>query len=146
VGCANRFLAFAVLRRAANVRRSTQANELVRFERCALSSIGVAIRGHPNLRQINGYKNVMQHFAPDLNCSILLLRNRLLSKLQPAWRTSVIDPKKTVLFLICVLVLSNVDLAAETKPEIKKQAFGKTSEQEPVEIYTLTNANGAEAR
>ncbi|HJZ66944.1 MAG TPA: aldose epimerase family protein [Blastocatellia bacterium] len=32
------------------------------------------------------------------------------------------------------------------KPGIKKQAFGKTAKQESVELYTLTNVNGMEAR
>jgi aldose 1-epimerase len=31
-------------------------------------------------------------------------------------------------------------------PEIKKQAFGMTASREAVELYTLTNANGMEAR
>lgn len=31
-----------------------------------------------------------------------------------------------------------------TKPEIKKQPFGKTADQQAVDLYTLTNANGAE--
>jgi aldose 1-epimerase len=58
----------------------------------------------------------------------------------------VIDPKKTLLVLLCIMAFSNSDLIATTKPEVKKQDFGRTTEQEPVEIYTLTNANGAEAR
>jgi aldose 1-epimerase len=33
-----------------------------------------------------------------------------------------------------------------TTPEIKKQPFGKTAGQEAVDLYTLTNANGVEAR
>lgn len=32
------------------------------------------------------------------------------------------------------------------RPEIKKQTFGMTASQEPVYLYTLTNANGLEAR
>ena len=32
------------------------------------------------------------------------------------------------------------------KPDIKKEPFGKTASQEPVDIYTLTNAKGAEVR
>jgi aldose 1-epimerase len=33
-----------------------------------------------------------------------------------------------------------------SKPEIEKQAFGMTADQTAVDIYTLTNANGLEAR
>ena len=36
--------------------------------------------------------------------------------------------------------------AAMARHEIKKQAFGMTDSGEPVELYTLTNANGMEAR
>ncbi|HLF84055.1 MAG TPA: galactose-1-epimerase, partial [Blastocatellia bacterium] len=32
------------------------------------------------------------------------------------------------------------------RPQIKKQPFGMTASGEPVEIYTLTNGNGLEAR
>lgn len=35
---------------------------------------------------------------------------------------------------------------AMVKPAIKKQAFGITASGEPVELYTLTNVNGLEAR
>jgi len=35
---------------------------------------------------------------------------------------------------------------AMVRPEIKKQAFGMTASRESVELYTLTNANGMEAR
>lgn len=37
-------------------------------------------------------------------------------------------------------------MKAEAKPQIQKQDFGKTADQEPVELYTLTNAKGAEAK
>jgi aldose 1-epimerase len=37
-------------------------------------------------------------------------------------------------------------LSAETKPQIHKEAFGKTYNQTPIDIYTLTNAHGVEAR
>jgi len=37
-------------------------------------------------------------------------------------------------------------LTAETKPNIHKQAFGKTATQALVDLYTLTNSQGLEAR
>jgi aldose 1-epimerase len=40
----------------------------------------------------------------------------------------------------------NASMNAEAKPQITKQAFGKTAEQESVELYTLTNAKGVEAK
>ena len=48
----------------------------------------------------------------------------------------------------CLLFLLVLNASAKTmiKPEIKKQAFGKTADQQAVDIYTLTNANGVEAR
>jgi aldose 1-epimerase len=57
--------------------------------------------------------------------------------------------RKRVLMLICSLLtalLWSVNMNATAKPEIKKQAFGTTANQEPVELYTLTNANGMETR
>ena len=56
-------------------------------------------------------------------------------------------------FLLLGLILSaglsslwDSDMKAAAKPQIKKQAFGKTADQKTVDIYTLTNANGVEAR
>jgi aldose 1-epimerase len=40
----------------------------------------------------------------------------------------------------------NSSMTAEARPQIKKEAFGKTVEQEPVELYTLTNRQGAEVK
>jgi aldose 1-epimerase len=40
----------------------------------------------------------------------------------------------------------NAGLTAETKPHIRKQAFGRTANQTAVDLYTLTNAHGVEAR
>src|SRR5262249_56779517 len=91
-------------------------------------------------------ENPHSHFASEANCSILVLQNLQQKKTASLEDLLVIDPKKTLLFLICILALSIPDLIAKTKPEIKKQDFGRTTEQEPVEIYTLTNASGAEAR
>ena len=50
-----------------------------------------------------------------------------------------------ILFLIPIfgfLLAANINAMA--KPEIKKQPFGKTADQEAVDLYTLTNANGVE--
>jgi aldose 1-epimerase len=44
------------------------------------------------------------------------------------------------------LSLLNAGLTAETKPHIRKQAFGRTANQTVVDLYTLTNAHGVEAR
>src|SRR5262249_22952105 len=57
--------------------------------------------------------------------------------------------RKRVLMLICILLsalLWSVNTSAMAKPGIKKQGFGKTAKQESVELYTLTNVNGMEAR
>src|SRR5260370_24396442 len=40
----------------------------------------------------------------------------------------------------------NSNMSAETKQQIRREPFGKTGDQQPVELYTLTNANGVEAR
>src|SRR6266571_1318075 len=56
---------------------------------------------------------------------------------------------KKVLILVCSLLsalLLSVNMSAMVKPQIKKGAFGKTTNQDQVELYTLTNANGMEAR
>src|SRR5262249_15031964 len=37
-------------------------------------------------------------------------------------------------------------LTAETKVHTRKEAFGKTADQSAVDLYTLTNAHGIEAR
>jgi aldose 1-epimerase len=50
-----------------------------------------------------------------------------------------------IFFLISVfgfLLAANIN--AMTKSEIKKQPFGKTADQEAIDLYTLTNANGVE--
>jgi len=53
---------------------------------------------------------------------------------------------------IVALVLSVVSgpmlggMLSEAKTRIQKQAFGKTADGTAVELYTLTNANGVEAK
>ena len=55
-------------------------------------------------------------------------------------------------FLVIVLAVLGIMLwtpktkNAMVKPKIKKQTFGMTANGEPVELYTLTNTNGVEAR
>jgi aldose 1-epimerase len=57
---------------------------------------------------------------------------------------------KLVFVAIIVVLLSVVwgpaTTTAMVRPEIRKQAFGMTERQEAVELYTLTNASGMEAR
>ncbi len=47
-----------------------------------------------------------------------------------------------------IAVLLNLILAMNSfaKPQVSKGAFGKTSDGKPVEIYTLTNSRGSEAK
>lgn len=49
------------------------------------------------------------------------------------------------LTLLSVLILRH-NIIAMVRPEIRKQPFGMTANQEPVDLYTLTNVNGLEAR
>ena len=49
-------------------------------------------------------------------------------------------------FAYLATFVCNVEINAMSKPGITKQTFGKTTDQEVVDIYTLTNAIGAEAR
>ena len=49
------------------------------------------------------------------------------------------------LALLAILFL-RLNVFAMARPEIKKQAFGVTANREAVELYTLTNASGMEAR
>ena len=51
-----------------------------------------------------------------------------------------------VLAHLSIMLWPPATTAAMARHEIKKQAFGMTDSGEPVEIYTLTNANGMEAR
>lgn len=51
-----------------------------------------------------------------------------------------------VLALLSIMLWIPETISAMVRPQIKKQPFGMTASGEPVEIYTLTNANGLEAR
>jgi aldose 1-epimerase len=51
---------------------------------------------------------------------------------------------KSLLAISFCLLLTSV--RGETKSNMQKQAFGKTEEGQSVELYTLTNGNGIEAR
>ncbi len=55
-------------------------------------------------------------------------------------------PYPAIALALLSLLLWRQDSTAMVKPEIKKQAFGMTQNHEAVELYTLTNANGLEAR
>jgi aldose 1-epimerase len=57
--------------------------------------------------------------------------------------------KTAKLFLkltIGIVFFGSIFMKAEAKPSIKKDSFGKTSDGKAVEIYTLKNSKGAEAR
>jgi aldose 1-epimerase len=45
-----------------------------------------------------------------------------------------------------LLPFFNVVVNAADEPQIRKQPFGKTADQRPVDLYTLSNAHGLEAR
>ena len=51
-----------------------------------------------------------------------------------------------ILLVLLALALSMPDAGAMVKSEITRQSFGMTADGEPVELYTLTNINGIEAR
>lgn len=51
-----------------------------------------------------------------------------------------------LLSAFAVVLLFGMTLNVEAKPTVKKNSFGKTSDGKAVEIYTLTNSKGAEAR
>jgi aldose 1-epimerase len=51
--------------------------------------------------------------------------------------------------IVSLLILAVVNLitsSAMVKPDLKKEAFGVNSDNVPVELYTLTNSHGMEAR
>ncbi|MGA9769246.1 MAG: aldose epimerase family protein [Blastocatellia bacterium] len=53
---------------------------------------------------------------------------------------------KIFLLISITGILLAADINAMAKPDIKKQPFGRTADQEAVDLYTLTNASGVEAR
>jgi aldose 1-epimerase len=56
----------------------------------------------------------------------------------------VLSLERHAVFIVAAVLFFSMTLIA--KPSIKKDAFGKTAAGTPVEIYTLTNTKGAEAR
>ena len=54
--------------------------------------------------------------------------------------------KIILMMIVGIVFLSGFILKAEAGPSIRKGAFGKTADGKAVEIYTLKNSNGAEAR
>jgi aldose 1-epimerase len=56
----------------------------------------------------------------------------------------VITAALTLLFLLPFL--SDMTIQAAPTPSLKKESFGKTPDGKKVELYTLTNSNGVEAR
>jgi len=56
------------------------------------------------------------------------------------------SPHKTKITLILILLITSFDVMAQTKTGMSKQPFGKTADGKNVEIYTLTNDKGVEAR
>src|SRR5262249_56323660 len=47
---------------------------------------------------------------------------------------------------LCAAIAISCGVGGKGKATLKKEDFGKTKEGEGVELYTLTNANGVEAR
>src|SRR5215475_3653099 len=52
----------------------------------------------------------------------------------------------TIAIALCVAVALLCGFGGKGKATLKKEDFGKTKDGQAVEIYTLTNANGVEAR
>ena len=54
----------------------------------------------------------------------------------------------TIALKACVVtvLLCNLSMSTEAKPQIKKEAFGRTTDGAAVDLYTLTNNKGVEAR
>jgi len=62
----------------------------------------------------------------------------------------VIKPKpihaRVIVSLLILAIVNLITSSAMVKPDLKKEAFGVTSDNVPVELYTLTNSHGMEAR
>lgn len=56
------------------------------------------------------------------------------------------SPHKVIVVLTLVFLLASLNVIAQTKAGMTKQPFGKTADGKNVEIYTLTNARGVEAK
>ncbi len=56
------------------------------------------------------------------------------------------SPHKVIVVLMLVFLLASLNVIAQTKAGMTKQPFGKTADGKNVEIYTLTNARGVEAK
>ncbi len=58
----------------------------------------------------------------------------------------MLTPKKLLIVFSLAVISICCGLAQPTGPSIKRQPFGITKDNKPVDIYTLRNANGVEAR
>ena len=54
--------------------------------------------------------------------------------------------KSAMLLALSILIVGAITIRTEAQTRMKKEAFGKTAEGTPVELYTLTNAHGVEAK
>lgn len=51
-----------------------------------------------------------------------------------------------VVWLTNVATAAQVDMSTKSKPQIRREAFGKTPDREEVDLYTLTNSFGSEVK
>lgn len=54
--------------------------------------------------------------------------------------------KKLSLLILCAAVLLSMGFGGKGKATVKKESFGKTADGQAVDLYTLTNSGGAEAK